>query len=310
MGVGAAPPGARRHHHEETAMKVLLDTDIGSDIDDAIALAYLLSHPECELMGITTVSGEPEKRAEMASAICHNAGKANIPIHAGCPQAIQVDIRQKTAEQAAALGRRPRCRNFASYTAIPFLRDVIRSRPREVTLLAIGPLTNVALLFALDPEIPSLLGQLVLMCGRFMDRMQGEWNAINDPHATALVYGAGCQARPMRHVSYGLDVTTRCTLPADEVRERFTARVLEPVRDFAEVWFSRSDKVTFHDPLAAACLFKPELCTYRKGLIRVPQEGPTAGWTVLDPNASPAPHTVAVNVDPERFFEHFFSVVT
>ena len=56
-------------------MKVLLDTDIGSDIDDAICLAYLLAKPECELLGITTVSGEPEKRAMLASAVCKAAGK-------------------------------------------------------------------------------------------------------------------------------------------------------------------------------------------------------------------------------------------
>ena len=65
-------------------MKVLLDTDIGSDIDDAICLAYLLAKPECELLGITTVSGEPEKRAMLASAICRTAGR-DIPIFPGAP---------------------------------------------------------------------------------------------------------------------------------------------------------------------------------------------------------------------------------
>lgn len=63
--------------------KVILDTDIGSDIDDAVALAYLLKHPQCQLMGITTVSGEPIERAKLASALCIAAGKPDIPIYPG-----------------------------------------------------------------------------------------------------------------------------------------------------------------------------------------------------------------------------------
>ena len=68
--------------------KVLLDTDIGGDIDDAICLAYLLKEPQCELLGITTVSGEVEKRAEVADAICKAAGQ-KIPIVAGLDTTLQ-----------------------------------------------------------------------------------------------------------------------------------------------------------------------------------------------------------------------------
>ncbi len=83
--------------------KILLDTDIGSDIDDAVCLAYLLAQPECELMGITTVSGEPEKRAAMASAQCRAAGK-EIPIFPGAPLTLLTGQRQAECPQAAALG--------------------------------------------------------------------------------------------------------------------------------------------------------------------------------------------------------------
>ena len=65
------------------ATKVILDTDIGTDIDDAVCLAYLLAQPECDLIGITTVTGEPLKRAQMASAQCRVAG-VEVPIHVGC----------------------------------------------------------------------------------------------------------------------------------------------------------------------------------------------------------------------------------
>lgn len=294
-------------HNER--IKIILDTDIGTDIDDALALAYLLSQPRCDLVGITTVSGEARLRAEMASAICQQAGRGDVPIHSGAEQALLVDIRQKRAEQAAALGSWKRQRDFPANTAIEFLRQTIRANPGEIVLLPIGPLTNLALLFATDPEIPSLLKGLVLMCGQFFETMRGEWNAINDPHATAIVYGHGRQARPAQHTSFGLDVTTKCTLPADVCRRRFTARVLQPVRDFADVWFQRSAHITWHDPLAAASIFEPDLCTYVPGRVSVSLNEPTLGWTVFDRHSAEKPHRAAETVDAPRFFEHYFGLV-
>lgn len=289
-------------------IKVLLDTDIGSDIDDAVALAYLLCQKRCDLLGITTCTGQADKRAEMASAICRNVGRGDVPIHVGCTHAMLIDIPQKLAPQAAALGNWDHQRDFPAGTAVDFLRRTIRANPGQVTLLTIGPLTNIAVLFALDPEIPSLLGQLVLMCGRFFDSMGGEWNSINDPHASAIVYGNGCQSRPPRHISYGLDVTMKCQMPADEVRRRFTAKALKPVSDFAEIWFKDRPEITFHDPLAAACIFEPQLCQYRTGKVTVPVEGAAAGWTILQGDPA-GPHQAASKVDSGRFFQHYFDVV-
>ena len=290
-------------------IKVILDTDIGSDIDDAVALAYLLCQQRCDLVGITTCTGQAPLRAELASAICRNVGRDDIPIHSGCEKALLIDIHQKLAAQAAALGNWDRRRDFLHDTAIDFLRRTIRAHPGEITLLSIGPLTNIGLLFALDPEIPSLLNQYVLMCGQFFLAMKGEWNARNDPHATAIAYGNGCQGRPPRHVSYGLDVTVQCQLDADECRRKFTAKVLQPVRDFAEVWYNYRPRITFHDPLAAACIFEPELCKYRQGKVTVSLNAPTLGWTVFTEPDGDKPHTVASEVDGALFFEHYFQIV-
>ncbi len=293
----------------EDRIKLLYDTDIGTDIDDAVALAYLVSQPRCELLGVTTVTGEPQRRAEMASAICRNVGAGDVPVHAGCPEAMLIEMRQKVAQQAAALGEWDRRRDFPANTAVEFLRQTIRAHPGEVTLLAVGPMTNLGLLFATDPEIPSLLARVVLMCGRFFSRMGGEWNAIGDPHATAIVYGNGLQTRPPRHLSHGLDVTTQCRMPADACRKRFTAKALGPVRDFAEVFFQRAETITFHDPLAAASIFQPDLCRYRQGKVTVSLAPPTMGWTVFAESTDDDPHAVAAEVDAERFFEHYFDVV-
>src|SRR6266508_535894 len=173
--------------------KILLDTDIGTDIDDAVCLAYLLAQPQCELLGITTVTGEVDKRAMMASALCRVAGK-QVPIYPGADTPFLIAQKQPVAQQASALSKWDRDTQFPKGEAVEFLRQTIRQHPGEITLLTIGPLTNIGLLFKVDPEIPRLLKQIVLMCGVFTDLSPKygplEWNAILDPHATAIVYRA------------------------------------------------------------------------------------------------------------------------
>jgi inosine-uridine nucleoside N-ribohydrolase len=289
--------------------KVILDTDIGSDIDDAVCLAYLLAQPQCDLLGITTVSGEPVRRASLASALCNVAGR-DIPIFPGAGDPLIIAQKQLHAQQAATLDRWPHATQFASGEAVEFLRRTIRAHPGEITLLTIGPLTNIALLFAADPEIPSLLKALVMMCGVFTDHLPQragklEWNALLDPHATAIVY----RARPRLHRSIGLDVTTHVVMPAAEVRERFQTPLLRPVLDFAEVWFKERDHITFHDPLAAATLFDAAICTFEAGAVAVELSDPQRlGQTLWYPGQAPATHEVAMAVDADRFFAHYFGV--
>jgi purine nucleosidase len=288
--------------------KLILDTDIGSDIDDAICLAYLLAQPECDLLGITTVSGEAEARAAMASAQCQVAGR-DVPIYPGLEQPMLGTQRQPDAPQAAALERWPHRAAFPRGEAVEFLRRTIRAHPGEITLLTIGPLTNIGVLFALDPEIPSLLRELVIMGGVFQrEQPRLEWNAMLDPVATAIVFAA---AVPIRAI--GLDVTLEVTMPAEEVRRRFDVRLLRPVLDFAEIWFRERPVITFHDPLAATTIFDPHagdpaqaICLFKPGQVTVPLEG-EPGRTVWQPGSGQ--HAIATQVHPNRFFEHYFSTV-
>jgi purine nucleosidase len=291
------------------SIKILLDTDIGSDIDDAVCLAYLLAQPECELLGITTVTGEAVERAMLASALC-KAANQRVPILPGAEKPLLVSQRQTRAPQAAALSRWNHDKAFPVGHAVEFMRHTIREHPGEVILLSIGPLTNVALLFGVDAEIPGLLKSLVMMCGVFTDQLPGvgplEWNAMLDPHATAMVYRAAAGI----HRSIGLDVTCQVKLSATEVRQRFRADLLQPVLDWAEVWFQNTDTVTFHDPLAAATIFDDQICTFERGRVDVELASPKLqGLTYWDLGVVHSRHEVAVAVNPERFFEHFFATL-
>ena len=291
----------------EPMVPVLFDTDIGSDIDDALALAYLLAEPRCELVGITTATGEPQDRARLADAVCRAAGRTDVAIHSGVEPPILGTLKQPHAEQKSVLPRWAHQSEFAPNTAVPFMREVVRARPGEIMLLAVGPLTNVGLLFAIDPEVPRLLKRLVIMGGIYTSRPieppWTEWNLYGDPHAAALAFRA-----PVPEITaFGLDVTLRCDLSAEECRRRFQGGALDVVADAAEVWFTRTERIVFHDPLAAVAIFHPDVCDYQRGRVEVDLAGEVPdGKTHWSPDPA-GPHHVAVEVVPERFFGHYFN---
>lgn len=192
-----------------------------------------------------------------------------------------------------------------------FLRRTIRQRPGEIVLLTIGPFTNIAILFALDPEIPSLLRGLVSMAGYFFNEKPFEWNCRVDPAATQAVLKRTTDVGGSTHDLVGLDVTLQCQLPIAETLTRFSGDVHAPIRAMASKWGEHTTSVTFHDPLAAAVVFDPTLVTWRRGradspthLNGVPVDGPTT-W-----HDDPAgPHRAAETVDVERFFATYFEIV-
>ncbi|MDR1439284.1 MAG: nucleoside hydrolase [Clostridiales bacterium] len=316
----------------EKPKKLLLDTDIGSDIDDAVCLAYLLRNPMCELLGITTVSGMARERAMIADTLCRAAGK-DVPIRVGAENPLIAAQRQPLAPQAEKLPKYPHAEDFAGEHAISLMRRAILANPGEVTLLAIGPMTNVALLFAVYPDAAAQLGGLAVMGGDFLRGGEAlEWNIICDPHAASMMYACGAPS----HRSVGLNATTQVTMAANEVRERFSHPLLRIVADYAEVFFRGADAaggsptLTFHDPLAAVALFDAGVCEFARGEVSVDLSGgggnsngsggngsgsgsgggapSSLGKTTFRPAPGAGRHEVASAVSPEKFFEAYFSV--
>lgn len=289
--------------------KIILDTDIGSDIDDVLCLAYLLNHKECDLLGITTVSGDNVNRAKIASAVCRYFGRGDIPIYPGVEKPIFVRQRQNVAQQAVRLGNWDHDSCFpVDMSAVEFMRSTIRKNPGEVYLVGIGPLTNLAALFVTDPEISSMLAGLYVMGGRFTMKQPGatvvEWNILCDPHAAQIVFSQDIR----EFYIAGLDVTCDVKLDRETIRRRMQGTPYRIVLDFAEVWFEKREFAVFHDPLVAALLFDTHICNYVRGDVFVELKSDALlGYTVMRQNEG-GRINIAVNVDAERFFNHYFAV--
>lgn len=284
-------------------IKVILDTDIGSDIDDSECLAYLLSQEKCDLVGITTVSGDAIERAMLASAIVKVAGKS-VPIHAGADKPLCAENRQPRAAQKEKLPNWEHDKDFKPFTAIEFLKDTILANPGEITLLAIGPLTNIGILLSVYPEVIPAIKELVIMGGQFFQKEEfAEWNIRCDPYAAKLVFDSGINMRCI-----GLDVTRMVAMKTDEFAKHFTSDILKPVYDFSEVWFRDREISHFHDPLAATVIFE-NLCTFKKGTVTVDILGNDeipGGRTFF--KEGEGNHLVADTVKPDEFFKHYFEI--
>lgn len=284
---------------------VLLDTDIGSDPDDAAALAYLLSQPNCDLKGITTVTGQPEIRAMLASVMCKAAGK-KIPIYPGYDRPLAGESRQTNVAQISVLDKWAHEQEFPQQKATDFMYEVICQNSGKVVLLAIGPLTNVANLFIEHPDAAPKLKTLVSMSGLFLNKVgdqKAEWNVICDPYAADIVYSAML----LKQIIVSLDVTTQLSMTKKEVEKFQTIKILRPVFDCAQVWFyvgKPTDIMSFHDPLAASCIFIPSLCQFKKSGVKLNKK---TGETSFAGNKRGVCQ-VAESVDGQAFFKHFFTV--
>lgn len=283
-------------------LKILLDTDIGGDIDDAVCLAYLLREPACRLLGITTVCGESERRAAVADAICRAAGKM-IPIVAGLDSTLQPIPIYPTPEGAAALERWPHG-DYEKGDAPAFLYQTIREHPGEVVLLGIGNMTNIATLFRAYPDAAGLLKGLCVMNGYFGEEPLPEpwynWNSWADPLASKIVFGS----RVALHRAIPLEVADQLTVAAERAGEVFRAEsdLVRAVLDFGGAWLESAGKLTLHDPLAAVSLFHPDLCRFERGFVTVETARESSmGGTTFHP--SPEGNVeIARTVDRERFY--------
>lgn len=289
-------------------VKVVLDTDIGTDVDDCLALAVLLGSPEVELIGVTCVYGDVGLRVRMVRKLLSLAGRPEVPVFAGLepPLLGTLPVFWQGHEGQGLLDAEDDALGPEAEHAVDYLLRITAEQPGAVHLIAIGPLGNVALAIRRDPALLTRLASLTIMGGVF--RGPGRWamrhaehNIVSDPDAAQIVFGAN-----PRCLLVPLDVTLRTVIrPADVARIRavgtpFHAAVAEQIERYPR--FQQLGYTYLHDPLAVAMLLDPSLGRYEPMRIEVETAGRvTTGHTVpiIDPDGA-NPVQVALDVEVER----------
>jgi inosine-uridine nucleoside N-ribohydrolase len=278
--------------------KVIYDTDPG--VDDAMALYFALAHPAIDVVGITTTFGNVtvQQAALNALYLTTLAGQA-IPVTQGVatPWCKPAAPPPEHIHGADGLGNLP-ARLLVSARLDPrasaqFIVDMARAAPGEITLVAVGPLGNLSLALKLEPQLPQLLREVILMGGTIAEPGNvspvAEANIWNDPHAADQVFSAGWKLTMV-----GLDVTHRVILPlslfqqiAEHHQHPATDTLHHAVGFYANFYSGLYPHVAQihgcfgHDVLAFLYLVNPELFTLERGRIRVATEGLAQGQTIM-----------------------------
>jgi inosine-uridine nucleoside N-ribohydrolase len=266
-GIAAEPPAADK-------VPILLDTDIGSDIDDAFALALALASPEVDLAGVTTVGAGAEDRAWMVCRFLTAVGRREVPVAWGRdPQpdyAIEGQI-QYRRHPAVIFNRTSKP---VKESAVEFLYSRLKAQPGKLTLVTTGPLTNVAALLKEHPDCKPWVKRIVLMGGSVRVGNEGkppaeaEWNVKKDISAARAVFAAGI---PL--VVAPLDATATLKLEGPLRRRLFAA--CTPLTFQVQALYQLWDKPTptLYDPVAVALAFTEKFCTMEELCLEVDEKG-------------------------------------
>jgi inosine-uridine nucleoside N-ribohydrolase len=268
--------GLPKSHHELSHQElVLLDTDIGDDIDDAFALALALKSPELKFLGVTTTFGNTEMRARLLDRYLAAVGRSDIPVGAG--PATQTDnvMTQKAYAEGA-----PKKKHV---DGVELMLNAIRAHPGKVTLLAIGPLFTVQAAIERDPATFKKLKRVVLMGGsveRGYDGPNGqrrppepEWNIDRDPKGAQELFASGVPIYMMP-----LD-STQIHLEKAERTELFAhgAKLTDQLVLLYHQWAkgTKQETPTLFDPVTVAYVLDPALCPVKPLRIAVDDKGMT-----------------------------------
>lgn len=277
--------------------KVIFDTDPG--VDDAMALYFALAHPNIDVLGITTVFGNVTTQQATANALyLTQIAGYDIPVAQGAlaPMAKTPGTPPDFIHGHDGLGNLEKRHaikgNVEKYSAAEYIVRMARAHPGEITLVAVAPETNLGLALKIEPNLPKLLKQVILMAGTVTEPGNvspvAEANVWNDPNAADLVFTAGWNLTMV-----GLDVTHRVVLPShffDALAEKHNHLAMTTLRHAVHFYchFYGSIRPELghacfgHDILAFAYLVAPELFKTQEGRIRVATAGIANGQTMMD----------------------------
>lgn len=261
--------------------KILIDTDPG--VDDAMAIFYALASPELEVVGLTTIfgNGSTELTTLNALRLLEIAGRTDIPVAKGAAKPLAMPFRGPADFVHGVDGQGnvhlpPPTTKALDVDAARFIIDTVKAAPGEITLVPVGPLTNIAMALILEPDLPRYLAGIVLMGGAVFvggnASPAGEANILNDPEAADLVFGADCPI-----AMCGLDVTEKTLMTTaalerigtfDNVEAQHIAAIVPFYRDFYRER-AKIDGIHVHDSSAISFLLAPQHYTTVAHPIRV-----------------------------------------
>ena len=308
--------------------RILLDTDLamgapGSDIDDGFALALAIADPEIVIEVVTTVGGnsDVDTSTRLTRDLLERLGRTDIPVHRGAGQPLAPRWRRPTSDapESPDAGHR-------SQTAAEELVRRVMAEPGQLSVVAIGPLTNVALAVLMEPGFAQAVQEVVVMGGVYLEHtnvlgMPGEYNFWCDPDAAQVVLASGASIRLV-----GLDVTNQVRLSHDDTAAMAAngqaGKQFAPfAAQCADGWIAHQQRVkirdkrehdscALHDPLAVAVVTHPELVTWAPAHVAVEATSSlTRGVAVADllrwENPPPANCQIATAVDVEGFRTFF-----
>lgn len=274
--------------------KLIIDTDPG--VDDAIALLMVFQLPEFEVIGLTTIFGNvsTEDATRNALHLCEVAGFPDIPVAEGSPEPLKrgppfiADFVHGSDGLGNTFPSPPKNKKIDK-NACEFLVDKVSEYPGEVTILALGPLTNIALAVKKDRSFASKVKSIVILGGSFFAsgniNPAAEANIYGDPEAADIVFTCGAEI-----VVVGLNVTTQVMLSDQDLCELRDSggrygRYIYNISQFYKDWHVKSDGVHgiyLHDPTCFAALYKPQLFEFKRGAVRVETQGICTGHTLMD----------------------------
>lgn len=285
-----------------TPEKVIIDTDIGDDIDDAFAIALALRSPELQILGITTTFGDTETRAKLLDRFLGEAGRQDIVVAEGVPTQTANPMTQRRYADGGHFAKPSRS------NAVDYILSQIQIYPNQITLIAIGPLMNVGALIDRDKEAFHKLKRVVLMGGSIergynefaYDIPRGpepEWNIVNDIASAQKLFASGIPIYVMP-----LDATQ---LKLDEVKRAYLFQQGTPLTDSLTLLYHQwgQQTPTLFDPMAVSYAIDPTLCPAEPMHIRVDEKG----FTRAEAGASNA--YVCLHSDPEAFFRFYMKRV-
>lgn len=298
------------------AQKILLDTDIGDDVDDALALGFLCASSEFELCGISTVFGNVEARSRQARTILKLAGGhyEGISVAAGCGAALAsrpvpnhgVDEYLNHAEpnQDSACLPDNELPPLDARHGVQLLIDTIEQGNGDIIPVAIGPLTNIAVALTMEWRIAAKIPKLVVMAGEFQQN-RVEYNVHCDPEAVALVFNSGI---PIEVIPWSAG--RAATLNESEL-ERLKQPAHPLVRNLCkaiDIWMRQAKRLpSLYDPLTLISLLHPEMLQWRQGKVAVELRGDSTYGYATFVEDDWGPHRVAWGVDSEAVIELFLS---